>query len=253
MNERRKKGKRKERMKTLSPVGDLDCTALILEWNHWRSLKGHHIMPDFPSSPVPGGEHAVVHCLPRWRPAPPELVWGSLKYRRPTDTRPSAAPCILVCARIHQAVPTHIRGGSGVAVLQTEGSGPGWPGAAAQPPWGWRTITQVPRWDSDCHGGCTNDKKPRSVVPTVLGEKARGFCDFPFFTKKKKKVLTCDPSALWMQTGTCWTGENNRAGHEYRNPKGSRNPDNSATGWGGMEGGSGYDSKEGVSMWMNTN
>lgn len=75
MNERRKKGKRKERrMKMLSPVGDLDCTALILEWNHWRSLKGHHIMPDFPSSPVPGGEHAVIHCLPRWRPAPPELV-----------------------------------------------------------------------------------------------------------------------------------------------------------------------------------
>lgn len=53
---------------------------------------------------------------------------------------------------------------------------------------GLRTVTLIPRWRHWLHGGFTRDRKPRPVVPTVLGEKERGLCDFPFFTKKKKSA-----------------------------------------------------------------
>lgn len=50
-----------------------------------------------------------------------------------------------------------------------------------------------------------------------------------------------------MQMGPWWTRQTSRRDAEPVKPKGGRNPDNGAAGWGGWRG-DGYDSEEGVSV-----
>lgn len=54
---------------------------------------------------------------------------------------------------------------------------------------------QPPDEDTDCHGGCPQDKKPRPVGPTVPGERKGGLCDCPLFTHTQN-VVKWDPSVL---------------------------------------------------------
>jgi hypothetical protein len=56
-------GKRKWKRNFFLPA--LDSASLILHCGNWRSLKGHNITTDLPSSLVSGAEHTVVHFLPQ--------------------------------------------------------------------------------------------------------------------------------------------------------------------------------------------
>ena len=161
--------------------------------------------------------------------------------------RLSTAPGITVGAQVPQAGPMHVEEGSGVCAAADWGWWPRQPGAAARPHGGLKMVTRLPEWNDDGHDGCTSDKKPRSVVPAMPGEKARGFCGFPFFTKI---VLTCDSWALWMPTGAWWTIRPDISAESQSRTETQTIVLKALVGWGV---GSGYDSKEGVSMWMNTN
>ena len=143
--------------------------------------------------------------------------------------RLSTAPGISVCAQIYQAGPTRVEDGSGVCAAADRGWWPRQPGTAAQPQGGLRLVTQLPELNSDGHGGCTSDKKPRSVVPAVPGEKAGGFCDFAFFTKI---VLTCDSWALWMQTGAWWTIRPDMSAERQRGAENQTMVPKAWVGWG---------------------